>query len=115
MFKTYLLGGIDPALYAACFVGACAGILLTLLLGSTVRDPSSIGSPTHFSWKYLWRDNLKRILANVIAVIVTLRFMPEIFNWELSVWKGFVVGMSWDLIALVIKQKTNFLDPKPKV
>jgi len=114
MIKTYLLGGIEPALFIAGFIAACVGILFTLLLGSTVRDPHSEFSPTHFSWKYLWNDNSKRILANIIAVVASLRFMTELFGWELTVWKGFVIGVSWDFLALIIKQKTNLLDPKPK-
>lgn len=114
MFKTYLLGGVDPALYGACFVAACVGIFLTLLWGTTLRSTDSNGSPYHFSWKYLWTDNTKRILANIIAVLVSLRFMTELFGWELSVWKGFCIGLSWDVLALIIKQKTTILDPTKK-
>lgn len=114
MFKTYILGDIDPALFGASLVYACLGILLTLLLGTTVRDVHSEFSPDHFSWKYLWNDNTKRLLANFICVPLTLRFMPEVLGVELTVWKGLIVGLTWDTLFLIIKQKTNWLDPKPK-
>lgn len=114
MIKQYLLGGLDPALLAACFIAACVGVLFVLLAGTTLRDPKSESSPTHWSWSYLWSDNAKRIYLNIIAIVVSLRFMTELFGWELTVWKGFVIGTGWDLIALIIKQKTNLLDPKPK-
>lgn len=114
MYKTYILGDIDPGLFTAAFIFACIGILLTLLLGTTVRDVKSDSSPQHFSWKYLWSDNTKRIIANVICVLLTLRFMPEVMGIELSVWKGLIVGLSWDTLFLIIKQKTSILDPKPK-
>jgi len=110
--KQQLLGGIEPSLFAASFIAALVGILFTLLIGSTLRDVNSEWSPKNFSWKYLLSDNAKRIYANLLAVIITLRFMPDVIGVELSVWKGFVVGTAWDVLALIIKQKTKILDPK---
>lgn len=114
MIKTYLLGDLDPALFVASLIYAGLGILLTLLLGTTVRNVHSEFSPDHFSWKYLWNDNTKRLLANLICVPLTLRFMPDVLGVELTVWKGLIVGLSWDTLFLIIKQKTTWLDPKPK-
>lgn len=110
--KQQLLGGIEPSLFAASFIAALVGILFTLLIGSTLRDVNSQWSPKNFSWKYLLSDNARRIYANLLAVIITLRFMPEVIGVELSVWKGFVIGTAWDVLALIIKQKTKILDPK---
>jgi hypothetical protein len=112
-FKDYLFGGIDPALFGASLIFAALGILFVLLLGTGLRAPLSPNSPQKFSWKYLWNDNLKRILASALAVLITLRFMTEITTWELTPWKAFVVGTGWDGIALFLKQKTKWLDPKP--
>ena len=112
--KEHLLGSIEPTLFVASFIAALVGILFTLLIGSTMREVDSPWSPKDFSWKYLISDNAKRIYANILAVIITLRFMPEVIGVELSVWKGFVIGTAWDALALIIKQKTNILDPKPK-
>jgi len=110
--KQQLLGNLDPQLYIASFIAALVGILFVLLLGSTLRSVESKSSPKNFSWSYLLSDNAKRIYLNILAVIITLRFMPEIIGTELSVWKGFIVGTAWDGLALFIKQKTNILDPK---
>lgn len=110
--KQYLLGGLDPALYAACFIAACVGVLFILLIGTSLRDPLSANSPAKWSWSYLMSDNAKRIYANIIAIIVSLRFMTELFGWELTVWKGFIIGTGWDAIALIIKQKTNLFESK---
>ena len=112
LIKSQLLGSIDPSLFIASFIAAVVGVLFTLLIGSTLRSVNSINSPQDFSWSYLLSDNAKRIYANILVVIVTLRFMPEILDVELSVWKGFVVGVSCDAIALLIKQKTSILDSK---
>lgn len=113
-FIENLIGPSDPGIMAAAFVFALLGILLTLLMGSTSRDPNSKGSPFSFSWRYLLSDNSKRIMASLLAVIITIRFMPEILNLELKVWYGFGVGMCWDGLALFIKQKTRLLDKKPQ-
>lgn len=114
MFKEHILGGIDPSLFFACFLFALTGVMIMLLVGTTLRQTTSSGSPTEFSWKYLLWDNLKRIVLNVLLILATLRFMPEITGWELSAWKGFVVGLGYDGLLLWIKQKTSLLDPKPK-
>lgn len=113
-FKDYLLGPTEPALFGACVFFACVGILFVLLMGTQLRDKSSPYSPYKFSWRYLWNDNVKRVLASALAVLITLRFMTELTGWELSSWKALVIGTAWDGIALFIKQKTNLLDPKPK-
>lgn len=111
----YILGDVEPALFIAATFFAFIGITIVLLLGTRLRDPNSDSSPQGFSWKYLWSDNTKRILASVLCTLVVLRFMPEILNIQLSPWMGFVVGTFWDGIALIIKQKTTLLDPRNKV
>jgi len=110
----YILGELDPKLFLACVFFAALGILFVLLMGTTLRDPLSKTSPTKFSWAYLFSDNFKRILASVIATLVTLRFMTELLNIPLTQFSAFCVGTAWDSIALWIKQKSTILDPKPK-
>lgn len=107
-----LLGGISPKLFKEALFWAAVGVAFVLLLGTGLRDPQSPNSPEKFSWKYLLSDNSKRIAASIIAVLVTLRFMTEVTGWELSAWRGFMVGTAWDGIALFLKQKTNWLDKK---
>lgn len=111
----YILGDIDPALFVACLFFAFLGVMIVLLAGTKLRDPNSGASPSKFSWKYLWNDNLKRIILNIVCVVITLRFMPEITGWDLSVFKGLCIGLAWDGIFLLIKQKTAILDPNKKV
>lgn len=110
----HILGGIDPGLFLASTLFAFIGVLVTLLVGATLRKVDSQWSPKDFSWGYLIYDNAKRILLNVLLIFVTLRFMPELTGWDLSVWKGFVVGVGYDGLLLIVKQKTSILDPKPK-
>lgn len=110
----YILGDVEPALFIAATFFAMIGIFIVLLMGTRLRDPNSATSPEGFSWKYLFGDNAKRIYCSILCVLVTLRFMPEILNVQLSAWMGFVVGTFWDGIALIIKQKTSLFDPRSK-
>jgi uncharacterized membrane protein YjjB (DUF3815 family) len=114
MIKEYLLNGTEPALFVACFLVGCLGILFTLLMGTTLRDKDSGGSPIGFSWSYLWSDNFKRIILSVVTLLISIIFSPQIFNAPLELWHGLVAGVSWDAISLLIKQKTTILDPKEK-
>lgn len=114
-FKDYLLGPTEPTLFGACIFFAAIGIFLFLLLGTTARDKTSdLTSPKEFSFSYLWSDNMKRIYASGLCVLMALRFTPELFGWELNVWKAFCIGFGFDGLMFFIKQKTNLLDPKAK-
>ena len=114
LLKIDLLGGIDGEFFLACVFFAAMGILLVLLMGSNLRTVDATGKTIKFSWAYLWSDNFKRILASVIATLATLRFMTQLTGVPLTEFSAFCVGMLWDSITLLIKQKTNILDPKPK-
>jgi hypothetical protein len=111
-FSDYLLGPTPPPLFLACLLFAALGIFLVLLLGTRLRDKNSPYSPAKFDWNYLFSDNAKRIYASILAVVITLRFLPELTGWELDPWKALCVGTAWDGILLWIKQKTSILDPK---
>lgn len=115
-FWNHVIGPTDPALFAACIFFAAIGVFFVLLIGTRLRDKQSPNSPQKFSWAYLWSDNARRIYASAIAVLLTLRFMPEpqLLGWELTPWKALCVGTAWDTILLFVKQKTSILDPKPK-
>ena len=114
LLKINLLGSIDGGFFFTCVFFAAMGILLVLLMGTTTRNVDSTTSPKQFSWKYLWSDNTKRILASVIATLATLRFMTELTGMPLTEFGAFCIGMGWDGISFFIKQKTSILDPKAK-
>jgi len=111
-FWQEILGKNDPGLLGAAFAFALLGHFLVLLGGTTLRVPESKESPIPFSWVYLFRDNVKRILYVLLLIVASLRFMPDLFGMPLTAFSGFLVGAGLDTIALVIKQKTRLLDPK---
>lgn len=108
----YLIGPTEPGLFLACIFFAMLGVAFVLMYGTTLRKVESLESPKNFSWKYLGKDNLIRLSVSIISVYIALRFLPELFNMELTELTAFMVGTSIDGIALLIKQKTNILDSK---
>lgn len=112
-FWTEIIGkGNQPDVLGAAFAFALLGHLLILLGGTAFREPKSPASPQKFSWSYLLFDNGKRILYVLLLIVVSLRFMPDLFGMQVSAWGGFLVGAGLDSVALLIKQKTKILDPK---
>ena len=109
----YFYGDLPINFVIACYIAAFAGILLVLLLGTNLRDPLSATSPTKWSWKYLLSDNNKRIMASVLATVLSITFFKEVFNREITVFGSLGIGTGWDGIALFLKQKTKIFDPKP--
>lgn len=108
----YLFGGVDPLYFLVCVLFLCLGIFLMLLWGTKLRDKSSPSSPVPFSWKYLWTDNFKRYFTSGLCALIALRFMKDLTGWDLNEFRAFCVGLSFDGIALFIKQKTSLFDPK---
>lgn len=96
-----------------CFF-ALLGIILSILMNTTTRDPKSVSSPVGFSFLYMCRDNAKRFLVSLISVYVCLRFTPEILTIQLTDFWAFAIGLGFDKLVGLIKQKTNFLNVAPK-
>lgn len=88
---------------------AFIGVILSLLLQTTKRDPNSPHTPFEFSWKFLMSDNSKRFLAGLIMIYVSLRFTPELFGVTINAFWAFGIGFCSDKIAEFIKNKTNLL------
>lgn len=106
-----LIGSISIATFISGIFFGCLGALLSLLIDSNNRDVNSPGSPVHYSYAYLFRNNWKKILASFILIVVSIRFCKDIFNLEPTMFVSFLIGLSWDALMTFIKKKTNILNP----
>lgn len=108
----HLMGPTDPAYFMAAFIAAMVGIVMSLLYSAANRDQSKESTPDYFSWKYLLSNNFLRIVFSVmftiLAVIVTLRFTPEILGVELNMFIALGIGLSFDRLSSVMKDKGLF-------
>jgi hypothetical protein len=114
---SYLIGDLGVAKFAAAFIFAIIGVVLSLLWSTTVRNPSSDKSPQHFSWKFYWFDNARRILKSVVStlltVFVSIRFVNELLGVEFSMATCFLIGLFLDRVVVFIKKKQENFASKP--
>jgi len=73
------------------------------------RDLDSLKTPKKFSWKFWYKDNLKRYAATIIFLYVQFRFFKELTGTELSEYASFLLGFSSDGIVGMQKKTTKFL------
>jgi|SRR5690606_34807608 len=109
IFRAEFWGTLNPGMLAAAFVMSLIGIALSMLLFTTKRDPLSERTPTHFSWKFFWNDNVKRIAkaiaTTVLVLFITIRFSQELMGQKLTMFYAFGVGFGLDKVIEKIKKK----------
>lgn len=113
-----LLGNISIAEFISLYIFAIIGMVLVLLIDSNGRDQSSVNTPVRFSWRFLLRDNYKRILLWVVVMYIMIRFglvkmfVQSILGEGESASMEFsmvVVGASFDAVLFFIKNKFGFM------
>jgi len=101
-FLSQLLGSIAAWEYAAGFVFALIGAILSLRLHARTRDKYSDNTPQKFSWRFLVQDNLQRLFTGFLITFVAFRFAPELLNQDFSMFLAFVIGFANDQVAGLI-------------
>jgi hypothetical protein len=111
----HLLGPVNPAHFIASLIFAGIGIGISLLWSAALRDQSKPDTPDKFSWKYLFSNNKRRVLLSsvlsILLVIVSLRFTPEIFNVNPTMFSALGIGLGFDRLGWYLKEK-GILDKK---
>jgi hypothetical protein len=106
-FLTYLLGEGSGGQFLAAIVYGFVGAFLSLLLGTTKRDPLSDRSPEAFSWAFLWSDNSKRVYRSVLFILLTIRFSRELLGSEITMYLALLIGLGVDQLAERWKNKVR--------
>lgn len=88
---------------------AFVGVAISLLIHANNRDPQSASTPYQFSFKFLLLDNWKRIALNLLLIYVTIRFFTDITGLQLKSFYALAIGIGYDQLAKVVKDKTNIL------
>lgn len=104
-FLQLVLGTQDWPMYFAEWFFALIGVLLSLLLATTKRNPNSPTSPVHFSWTYMIADNAKRVLTSLILIFLFLRFSNELLGINISLFLALGIGLGLDKLAGYLKSK----------
>jgi hypothetical protein len=103
-FLNQLTGGIEPFNYAAGFVFALIGAILSLRIHAQKRDKQSPNTPFNFSFKFMIKDNLNRLLTGFLFTFIAFRFAPEILQQDFSMFLAFLVGLLNDRVAGIISK-----------
>lgn len=112
-FWAAFLNGMPLGVLFAGFLFAIIGVSLNALLKTTKRDPLSERTPTDFSWRFFWNDNVKRLLKSaattILVIFVSLRFFKELTGAgsELSMFYCLGVGFGIDVAITAIRNKIN--------
>ena len=98
-FITLLLGKNDFPTYAAYFIFALIGAIISLYIKTLSRDKSNVKTPYIFSWTFLVQDNLLRLLNGFLLAFIAFRFSTEFIGTEITMWMAVIIGASSDRLA----------------
>jgi hypothetical protein len=101
----YYLGTTDLNLFLSSLLFGFIGILIMVLIDLSGRNPNTNYSPVKFSWVYFLKDNVIRFILNVILVLVTIRFLPELLSKPINQFSALLVGIGADKLAAMVKRK----------
>lgn len=104
---TNILGSLSLADYAAGMIFAMLGAIISLRLQANTRNRLSENTPFKFSWRFLFLDNLQRLIFGFIVVFITFRFAPQILKTDFSMFIAFLVGFAFDKVLELIKKAEN--------
>ncbi len=111
-FIQLITGGLSPAYYLAALFFSFLAIFLSMWAGSAKRNRSSARTPVQYSFKFLFWDNTKRILAGLVAMFLLYRFtatlIPQNMTMESAVGIGFFISMGLDQFIGSVKQRFRF-------
>ncbi|RQO79120.1 hypothetical protein DBR40_05215 [Pedobacter sp. KBW01] len=98
-FQSLILGNTDLPTYAAYFVFALIGAIISLYIKSQKRDKLSENTPYNFSLRFLFQDNLLRIVVGILLAFLAFRFGTEFVGSEVTVLSAVFIGGTTDRLA----------------
>lgn len=104
-----IFGGKSGGYYLAGMFISFLAILLSIWVHSLTRDAASPNTPVTFKWSFLLWDNLKRMVAGLIAMFLFFRAF-DLSNIFAMIGLGFSVGFGLDKMIQVLIEKTNVLN-----
>ena len=107
----YYFGTEDMTLFVSSLVFGYLGCVVMLLMNIGNRDPTTPYSPPHFSWKFFFKDNVVKLLLDVILVAMFIRFLPEFCHEPINQFYAFLIGLGSDKLASYAKIARDKLLP----
>lgn len=92
------LGAVLAYLLLACFAASAS-----LMFEASNRDIASVNTPKKWSWSYLLADNVKRLIANFLALPLLIRITYEYFDMTWMVIMSIAFGLLIDRAFMILK------------
>ena len=108
-----LFGTSDITYIVALIIFAIIGVVLSLLMHSSERNPDNPNNPAKFNIWFLIRDNIKRIIFGILIIFISMRFSDELFGMKLSELTALLIGFSYDKIGQFLQGKNILIGKKP--
>lgn len=102
-FTTILLGDMPLPVFLAYLTLALAAAIIAMGLRGNAKRKRSAYTPEEFSITFLLRDNLMKILFNILLIAFAIRFCNEVMGMEATGWVSALIGLSSNALAQKIK------------
>lgn len=99
-----LCGGYNGTEFLFFVFWAMVGAFIMINIHAQTRDPKAIRTPVCFSWRIWLHDNFRRVIFNLTLILVTIRFSKEVTGKEINDFWAFVIGLSFDAIAILLNK-----------
>jgi len=106
VFFYYLFNNISPEFYLAFYTFAIIGMSFSMLIDfqRLKSRKKKTNQKIKFDFTYWIKKNTVRMLTNIIAIFIIIRFPEKLrLASELSMFIAFVCGMSIDALIAIIK------------
>jgi hypothetical protein len=100
-FLEQLLGTTDLPTYAAWFVLAFIGAVTAILIRAKSKYKTSADTPVHFSFWFMFQDNMINLLIGFFITFIFLRFSNETLKMEPTAFGALLIGATNNELALL--------------
>lgn len=104
-----LTGGYTKWQLLGYFIFFLIGMFLFSYLEVENRNVKSTETPKKFSWKFFYKDNIKRYIGSIVLIYVLFRFYPELTGQDLNEFSAIMLGFMGDGIVGMKKSSSKLL------
>lgn len=99
-----LFGQMTLAYMVGALIFIIIGAALMMYINVLQRDKDSDNTPYKFSWRYWFKANWWRPLANVAVSFIAIRFFKEFTGLEVNMFFCFVIGLAFDYVLILLRE-----------
>lgn len=85
------------------------GIAISLFMHVNTRNIDGMRAPKYFSYRFLYKDNIKRLLFSILLSVILYRFAGNVFSINDNMFLAFLIGFSFDKAGQFLRERFNLL------